>query len=458
MSPVSARPAVKRQYGSRKPALNSSSSTSTSSPSSSASTGSASSSTSQGLPRIRSSVGAANWAELLEEEDSSTAADSSTDSSFSATSPDSPPTSPDTSLTKSTDAESVEEDVTEMPSSSGSSSRILRKRAAPAPGKATNLLSFFKPASPHKRASFASSDSEGSDSESELPASQRQRKRKQRQEATRPTKRLALTGQTKDPAARPKLEQLFLDPYETAGHSHLSCAVCNLSYARTPEDLALHDKHHKRVVGGCDWPASIDSKAITVLEDSVDWGTSTGGKILMVDAVAQGILGRKVGGRIADVLSTIDTELDATSLSPSQLADCKLFLFVSPQHKVIACAVVQRIESAFQVLPATTATSSPSSAPPSSPSSLLQFGEPSSAVFCSPTLHPTLLGVQRIWTSATHRRHGLAARLLDHAAKRFIYGCPVERATGVAFSQPTGAGMKLARRWTGTDCFRVFVD
>ncbi|KAI5479818.1 N-acetyltransferase [Pseudohyphozyma bogoriensis] len=246
------------------------------------------------------------------------------------------------------------------------------------------------------------------------------------------------------------LEQLYLDPFETAGHSTISCAVCALSYSRTPDDMALHTKHHNKVVGGCDW-ISGDGKGVVVVEEDLDWGEKTGGRVLMTPAVAEGALGR----RIKDLLSTIDRELSSTSLTDSQLAESKLFIFVTPQNKAIACAVVQRIKGAYRVTP------SLGSSPKSEKDELIRFGEEEGAVFCSPTLLPTTLGIHRIWTSSSHRRSGLASIVLEAAARRFIYGCPIarnKRATEIAFSQPTGAGMALARRWTGTDAFRVFVE
>lgn len=426
----------------------------------------------------------ANWAELLDEADSSAA-----DSSFSSsTSPpkslDSPPTSPDI---KGDHSEPADDEQLEQPVSSGSA-RILRARAAPE--KAT-LLSYFKPASSSSRPSFAASDS---DSDSERPASQLKSKRKHQNELSRPSKRLALASSapaaTKD--ARPKLEQLFLDPYETSGHSTLSCAICNMSYARTPEDIALHDKHHKRVVGGCDWTAT-DGPAVTVLEDSLDWGASRGGKVLMVDATATGALGRKVRLRCclllfgrhagADHLGALADHGRARNDRHGTLGDVALArpargLQAVPVRN--ACAQGDRVRrrAAHRVRvpgpPAHRARPGLTHLPfaPAHPirralqRRLLLVRSPQSHLQAPPltswplrtTLYPTLLGVQRIWTSATHRRHGLAARLLDAAAKRFIYGCAVDRATGVAFSQPTGAGMKLARQWTGTETFRVFVD
>jgi len=179
--------------------------------------------------------------------------------------------------------------------------------------------------------------------------------------------------------------------------------------------------------------------------------------------------------QLKDVLETIDTELSSTALTPEQLALSKVFLFVTPQRKVIAAAVVQRISEAFEVVVKEEDESS---------TGLLRFGDDDGAIFCScvassfidsseleltliPSLarrstpSPTLLGIQRIWTSTSSRRHGLASLLLDYAAAKFVYGSPIgpeRRAVDFAFSQPTGKGQKLARAWTGTRAFKVFVD
>lgn len=191
-----------------------------------------------------------------------------------------------------------------------------------------------------------------------------------------------------------KLEQLYLDPFSTPGHSTVSCAVCALSYSRTTEDMAFHDKHHKKVVGGCDWIGSDSAtKGVVVLDDNVEWAKGKeGGRILMVDALAEGAIGRRVRAaasrkvtrarlicinavQVRDILETIDTELSSTSLSAEQAVDCKLFLFVTSQRKVVACAVVQRIHEAYEVVltPRSEATCP-----------LIRFGEEDDgAIFCS---------------------------------------------------------------------------
>lgn len=99
--------------------------------------------------------------------------------------------------------------------------------------------------------------------------------------------------------SKPQMEQLYLDPFSSTGHATLSCNVCGMSYARTPDDMALHSKHHKKVTGGCEWvsPSTEDTcKSIVVIEDNIDWdGTGNGGgRVLMVDAKAEGVVGRRV--------------------------------------------------------------------------------------------------------------------------------------------------------------------
>lgn len=77
-----------------------------------------------------------------------------------------------------------------------------------------------------------------------------------------------------------------------------------------------------------------------------------------------------------------------------------------------------------------------------------------------PEPQSAVLGVHRIWTSASHRRNGLATALLDAVAARAAYGYPIpqeRRKVDVAFSQPTGKGSALATWWTGTSEFKVFI-
>lgn len=101
--------------------------------------------------------------------------------------------------------------------------------------------------------------------------------------------------------------------------------------------------------------------------------------------------------QLKDLLATIDTSLSATSLTSEQLAESKAFVFVTPQRKVIACALVQRIQHAYKVVQSpsqdqTTSASNVLSSPaatrqPAAP--LLKFDgdDDMGAIFCSYVSH-----------------------------------------------------------------------
>ncbi|GAA5927690.1 hypothetical protein JCM3775_006056 [Rhodotorula graminis] len=463
------RPAVKRQYGARKPAAAPISTSTSAMPSTSRRPPSTASSSSPTRTRPHEPPApSSDWSDAVKDSFSSPAptprrrARMTSGASSERERPSTPPT--------------TEGEDDELKSAPSSSARTLRERKtpveaappAPAPAAKGDLRSFFQRTSPRKRvrlspsaveydeqseamARTASSGSSGSSGSASSTSTRTSRSSLSSSSSSTPTS----TSSTV--AKRPKLEQLYLDPFRTSGHLTLSCATCALSYARTPEDQAFHARHHKKVVGGCDWIASDEgARGVSVLDEAADWGERTGGRVLMVDyaAATDSSLRRK----LKDVLDTIDTELSSTGLTPEQLALSKVFLFVTPQRKVIAAAVVQRISEAFEVVvkedDEQLADLKPSTG-------LLRFGDDDGAIFCSSTPSPTLLGIQRIWTSTSSRRHGLASLLLDFAAAKFVYGSPIERerrAVDFAFSQPTGKGQKLARAWTGTRAFKVFVD
>ncbi|KZF21783.1 hypothetical protein L228DRAFT_283913 [Xylona heveae TC161] len=91
---------------------------------------------------------------------------------------------------------------------------------------------------------------------------------------------------------------------------------------------------------------------------------------------------------------------------------------------------------------------SPNSAGPESPKRVITSKSSSISISAKPT--SAVLGISRIWTSRSHRRHGIAATLLDCARDRFIYGMKIPKDL-IAFSQPTESGVRLAENWFGKD-------
>lgn len=81
-----------------------------------------------------------------------------------------------------------------------------------------------------------------------------------------------------------------------------------------------------------------------------------------------------------------------------------------------------------------------------------------SGLFGHPEPLPTHMGIPRLFVPAAHRRKGVASRLLSAAAESFIHGCILDPTKGqVAFTQPTGAGDAVMRRW-GRGGVRIYEE
>ena len=169
--------------------------------------------------------------------------------------------------------------------------------------------------------------------------------------------------------------------------------------------MLLHDKHHKRVTTGVTWLSKSASARtgsgganggqIELIDACVEIRGAGGGdaSIYMFDAVQDGALGRKVrtvrrtdpfpgtdehfGAQVNEVLKTVDDELAAAPLEDSQLRASKVLVAVSHRsNKVVACAVVQRIKEAYQIVRENGKKTDEADG-------FVRVGEGDSAVFCS---------------------------------------------------------------------------
>jgi hypothetical protein len=107
------------------------------------------------------------------------------------------------------------------------------------------------------------------------------------------------TGPTRKPKRR-ELEQLQLN-IDGASNT-VACRQCGMSYAKgAPEDAAIHDKHHRRVVVGVDYAGW---KSDVVIRDGVMVPGGGEGRLVMVDGAVEGAQGRKV----TPLLTTLPTQ------------------------------------------------------------------------------------------------------------------------------------------------------
>lgn len=202
----------------------------------------------------------------------------------------------------------------------------------------------------------------------------------------------------------------------------------------TPDDEALHKRFHAKSVGGVDFGLKTSSDR----RKRVDGAGDTEAYILIVDRKASP--GEKRKAR--EVLEVVDSELGAAEIEEGVLWEgggeerFKVFLYVVGK-KCVGLLLAERIKRAYRVLD--------------------EPGEGSSSVSIGESSWPAILGVSRIWTCKSHRRQGVAGRLLDCARGAFVYGMEVEKGM-VAFSQPTESGGGLARGWFGGGEWKVYVE
>lgn len=209
----------------------------------------------------------------------------------------------------------------------------------------------------------------------------------------------------------------------------------------TPDDEALHKRFHAKSVGGVDFalkpPPPHDSKRVV-------WRAPEGDAyVLGVNRTATAAEKRKA----KEVLEVVDSELGAAEIALWRDSDedvvggggggaerFKVYLYIQGRKCVGAC-LAERIERAYYVREDVGGAGA---------------GAGSSSLEVESVSRPALMGVARIWTCSSHRRRGIAARLLDCARETFIYGMHLEKDM-VAFSQPTESGGGLARGWFCVD-------
>ncbi|KAF9996426.1 N-acetyltransferase esco2 [Entomortierella chlamydospora] len=316
----------------------------------------------------------------------------------------------------------------------------------------------------------------------------------------------------RNPAARLQREDERLKRYQ--------CPQCGMPYVRgQSEDEQIHDRYHRAVLGGVDYPGykneivvatysdfkveqhHVNKNATSIGSSSINGSGAltaaselSNSRIVMVSMSDPGKSASSLasGGssfekrKVKEVLQVVNKELGSVDFEPEQLDSCKVFLYVSGKKKVIGCVIAERIKQGFEIIsytntksalpPTSTSSSSVSSSEFSaasdslSPSSTTETtsapssqrddhggGGGGSAIFCSTVPCPAICGINRIWVSAHYRRQGIASRLLDAVRDRFIYACKLQK-TDLAFSQPTGDGKALARQYLGTDKFLVYVE
>jgi N-acetyltransferase len=287
------------------------------------------------------------------------------------------------------------------------------------------------------------------------------------------------------------------------------CKACGMEYiASSDEDRKLHDMYHKQNLEGYDVGKDFLSKGRL---GSVFQTSKKGDEIAAVDG--HDTVWRRKRARAA--LDVVQRELGAVDIPDKQLWDKEtvhalsevgssrhtVYMYVR-QTKCVGLLLVEHIAEGKKVLEPAKPPSAKDTPPSTAKQSALErlrarraLQEETEVAVDEPIRiatksSPAKLGVSRIWTAPTHRGQGIAKALLDQAVQHYNdrvsehnrmksaraepsqvelgVDSPKQAVTDdlgllckeqVAFSQPTDAGAKLARKWNGKNYgWLVYVD
>jgi N-acetyltransferase len=142
----------------------------------------------------------------------------------------------------------------------------------------------------------------------------------------------------------------------------------------------------------------------------------------------------------------------------------RLYIFLVPyqtrtnhsREKIVGCIVAQHIETAMAIA-TSSLDKSPSSETSASAASLVVV-DTGMGIFCHPEFLSTPMGIPRLFVASTHRRQGVATKLLTAAARTFIHGYELDPRKGeIAFTQPTGDGKAVMFKW-GCGGVRIYEE
>lgn len=307
----------------------------------------------------------------------------------------------------------------------------------------------------------------------------------------RPSKRAAIA------ASKPETKSLAQMQISLGQEVQKKCKVCGMEYvASSSEDRKLHDKYHKQNTEGYDVGKDFVQKA---RDGTVFEGTNDADSMCAIDCFDKPARKKKAHA----VLEVVQQELGAVPIPESDTWDVqksaastgseprfKAYLYIRGT-KCVGFLLIETVTEAHRVLEPETASIKRTESARGASRSAVQLLKArkqaaeeaarqaaSEPIKLSNETHPAKIGISRIWTSPNHRHQNIAMTLLNTA---LLHHCQLEdRATRttdespaptvparhvpdeqskpqeemegksvVAFSQPTEAGARLARRWFG---------
>ncbi|EGC31879.1 hypothetical protein DICPUDRAFT_73130 [Dictyostelium purpureum] len=140
--------------------------------------------------------------------------------------------------------------------------------------------------------------------------------------------------------------------------------------------------------------------------------------------------------KIKQIKQIINTELGYTeklkkSESNDDDDDEKLFLYLDANGRVLGCLVAERVEKGYKI----------------------QVSSPT--IECIKTPSKILCGIDRIWVLPSHRKRGIALKLIESLRSNMYYGYHLKK-NEIAVTQPSTSGLSFFTKYFETDQFLLY--
>ncbi|XP_011268811.1 N-acetyltransferase ESCO1 isoform X2 [Camponotus floridanus] len=198
------------------------------------------------------------------------------------------------------------------------------------------------------------------------------------------------------------------------------CSECNIVYQLgNPEDENAHLNYHNsvRTLKFQGW-----KNERIIMEDPF-----TSSRIILVEPRDS----KQYWKKVSEILAVVDRDLGLADMSMSDYQGKKVLLYIREKN-VLGILVAERIQTAFRMIP-----------------ELIELD------CCTAECSPAKCGINVVWTAMSHRKQGIATKLVDTLRSKFFYGY-VLSLDDIAFSIPTPSGKIFAEKYTKTRNFKVY--
>lgn len=205
-----------------------------------------------------------------------------------------------------------------------------------------------------------------------------------------------------------------------AGQKHFGatqCTECGIVYQLgDPEDENAHLNYHNsiRTLRFQGW-----KNERIIMEDPL-----TSSRIIVIEPSDS----KQCWKKVTEILNVVDRDL---GLADSNYSDKQVYLYIRDKN-VLGVLVAEHIETAFRMIP-----------------ELIDLN------CCTSEKTPAKCGINVVWTAMSHRKQGIATKLVDILRAKFFYGY-IMSLDDIAFSTPTPSGKSFAEKYTKSKNFKVY--